>query len=70
MQLNRIKNTYFILGIIFLGILVLIALLINLKIINLSYATEPLVSAIFGWGGIILVILGILKAVFQKKKIE
>ncbi len=66
MDLNRLKNTYFILGIIFLGILALISLLTNLKIVNLSWTAEPLIGAIFGWGGIILVIIGILKAIFKK----
>ncbi len=66
--MNRIKNTYFILGIIFIGILILIALFSNLGIISLSYVGEPLAGAIFGWGGGILIIIGILKAIFQKKK--
>lgn len=65
---KRLKNTYFVIGIIFLALLVFFAILQNVGILFLSWGNQSLISAILGWGGIILIIIGILKAVFRKNK--
>ena len=70
MKIRRLKNTYFISGVILFGILIIVALLMNLKVLYLSSGAESLVSMVFGGGGIILVIVGIIKAIFQKEKPE
>lgn len=68
MILKRLKNTYFVSGIIFFAIFILVGILRSLRVLYLSWGSEVLVGTVLFWGGIILIVIGILKAIFGKSE--
>ncbi len=65
MDLKKLKNTYFVVGLFLLGTLILMVGLTKVGFLRLSVGGESLVSAVFGWGGIILTVMGIIRAILK-----
>ena len=66
MILNRLKNTFFITGLVFLFILLVFALIT--RFVDLPGNTEAVMTAIFGGGGTVLATSGVVRAMFAKKQ--
>lgn len=66
MENKKTAKSWLILGAAFIIILFIAAYLINSKILDVSYGTYTLISAIFGFGGALFLIVGIVKFIIEK----
>ncbi len=63
------KNTskqWLVLGLVFVLILFIFAYLINSKILYVSGGAYDLISAVFGFGGFLFIIIGVVKLMIGK----
>jgi len=66
MEKHKTSKSWLILGVIFIVILFIISYLLNKEIILLSYGAKTLISAIFGFGGVLFLVVGVIKAVIER----
>lgn len=66
MERKNTSKSWLILGSVFIVILIVIAALINTKILIISGGAEGLLSTIFGMGGILFLFIGIIKFIVEK----
>ncbi len=66
MENKKTAKSWLILGAVFIIILFIAAYLINSKIVEVSYGAHTLISAIFGFGGALFLLVGIIKFIIEK----
>lgn len=66
MENKKTAKSWLILGAVFIVILFIAAYLINSKILDVSYGAYTLISAIFGFGGTLFLLIGIIKLIIEK----
>ena len=62
------SKSWFILGLVFLVLLFSLTLLNDVGILYVSYGAEILISAVFGFGGTLFLLIGIIKLIISKIK--
>lgn len=66
MKNKKTAKSWLILGVIFIAILFIAGYLIDSKILDVSYGAYTLISAIFGFGGTLFLLIGIVKFIIEK----
>ncbi len=66
MENKKTAKSWLILGAVFIVILFIAAYLINSEILDVSYGAYTLISAIFGFGGTLFLLIGIIKLIIEK----
>lgn len=67
---KKSSKSWLILGVVFYVILIILLYLQRIGILEISYGAETLIAAIFGFGGALFIVIGIIKFVinlFRKK---
>jgi hypothetical protein len=62
---KKSSKSWFVLGIVFYVILLVAVYLQGSSIIKMSYGAEMLLAAIFGFGGTLFIVIGIVKFVIN-----
>jgi protein-S-isoprenylcysteine O-methyltransferase Ste14 len=65
--MKRLFNTFTVAGLVLFGLVFVIAGLMTFGIFELSGGARTLVNTVFGGGGILLLIIGLIKAIFSKR---
>lgn len=65
-QNHKSSKSWLILGAVCIVILFVAAFLMNKEILDVSYGAQTLISAIFGFGGTVFLLIGVIKFVVEK----